>query len=250
MLGGYLNNAFGFRSNFLAIAFFVMISLVITLFSFKETLPKEKRMPLNVKSVLKDFKEVFCCLPFWQLTLVICLIFSSYIAFLSGTSVLFVVEFGMSKSVFPFVQGAILGGWVVGSFLLRPAITKWGIGKVKKIGLIACVVGGVELAIATLLAPRDPYLLTMGQPLYAFGANWIIGLYFPENMQILPHIKGTAASLITSARLLSAALIVGLTSALYNSTVYPLTAVVVGSLVLILPLLIMYEKRKATVPSA
>ncbi|MFS8563425.1 MAG: MFS transporter [Rhabdochlamydiaceae bacterium] len=189
ILGGYLNHAFGFRSNFLAIAIFVTIGLIITLISFEETLPKEKRMPLQFKSVVRDFKEAFLCAPFWQLTFMICLIFGSYIAFLSGTSVLFVVEFGMSKSIFPFVQAAILGGWVAGSLILNSSIAKWGIKKVKKMGLMACVAGGLELAIVTLLAPTDGYLLTIGMTVYAFGANWLFGLYFPESMAILPTSK-------------------------------------------------------------
>ena len=42
MLGGTLNNAFGFRSNFLAIAIFVLLSFIICMFFFGETLPKER----------------------------------------------------------------------------------------------------------------------------------------------------------------------------------------------------------------
>ncbi len=244
MLGGFLNNTFGFRSNFLVIAFFVAFSFIISLISFEESLPQEKRTPLQMKSILRDFKQALLCRSFWQLTFVMCLIFAAYIAFLSGTSVLFVVEFGMSKSVFPFVQAAILGGWVLGSLLLNRSIAKWGLAKIKRAGILFCVVGGLELALATLITPTNAYLLTVGMTLYAFGANWIIGLYFPESMEILPHIKGITASLVTSARLLIAALVVGLTSALYNATVYPLTAVVVGSLVVILPLLFSYEKKK------
>lgn len=253
VLGGYLNNAFGFRSNFLAIALFVCLSLIICLFFFEETLPKEKRPPLQIRGIVRDFKQALCSLPFWQLTIVISLLFSGYISFLSGTSVLFVVEFGMSKSIFPFIQAAILGGWVAGSLLLNRAIAKWGIPKVKKIGIILSVSGGVMLALVALVAPRDPYLLTSGIILYAFGANWIIGLYFPEGMELLPHIKGITASLLTSARLLFAALIVGLSSSLYNATVYPLAGVIVGTIVIILPTLIYYEKRRAenrsTLPS-
>ena len=79
---------------------------------------------------------------------------------------------------------------------------------------------------------------------YAFGANWIFGLYFPEGMELLPDIKGITASLLTSVRFLVAALVVGLTSMLYNSTIYPLTAVVVGTIVILLPTLIMYEKKR------
>jgi MFS transporter, DHA1 family, multidrug resistance protein len=247
MLGGYLNLAFGFRSNFLAIGIFVLISFIICLFYFDETLPLEKRISFKPKAVLRDFKEALTNLAFWQLTMVICLLFAGYIAFLSGSSVLFVVEFGMSKSIFPLIQAAILGGWVAGSLALKRSIQKWGILKIKKFSLALCIVGGVILALTTLLTPRDGYFLTIGMVIYAFGANWIIGLYFPESMEILPHIKGIAASLITSARLLIAALVVGMTSALYNGTVYPLSIVFLATVVISVPTLILYERKRLVV---
>lgn len=244
MLGGYLNYNFGFRSNFLAIAFFVALSFIICLLMFKETLPPRKRTPLNAAKVLSDFKRAFLCLPFWQITLVTSVIFGGYIAFLSGSSVLFVVEFGMSKSLFPFVQAAVLGGWVAGSLTIKRSMKKWGASMTKRAGLILCVLGGALLALITLAAPRDPYLLTSGMVLYAFGANWIIGLYFPEAMELLPDIKGVTASLLTSLRLVIAASVVALAGSLYNATVYPLSAIIIGSIFIILPMLIYYEKRK------
>lgn len=244
MLGGYLNQALGFRSNFLAIVLFVLLSFVVCLFFFEETLPVEKRIPLHWKNILKDFRRALTSLPFWQLTAVTSLLFAGYIAFLSGTALLFVVEFGMSKVIFPFVQAAVLGGWVAGSLLLTRAINKWGIFKIKRAGIALCLGGGIILALATGLTPRDPYLLTTGMVFYALGANWIIGLYFPESMEILPDIKGITASLLTSARLLIAALVVGMTSFLYNATIYPFSGVVLGSIALLLPILHFYEKRK------
>lgn len=245
MLGGYLNYNYGFRSNFLAIALFVLLSFAVTLWMLEETLPAGKRQPLNVKKVSSDFKRAFLHLPFWQITLATSVIFGGYIAFLSGSSVLFVVEFGMSKAIFPFIQAAILGGWVVGSLTTNRAIAKWGILKVKHAGIALTVLGGLILSLMTLIAPRDPYLLTIGMVFYAFGANWIFGLYFPEGMELLPDIKGLTASLLTSARLLIAALIVKLSSSIYNSTIYPLTALVVVTVVILLPILISYEKKRA-----
>lgn len=247
LMGGYLNQTYGFRSNFLAIALFVLLSFIICLFFFEETLPVEKRIPLRIKTILRDFKLAFTSVPFWQLTGVTSLLFAGYIAFLSGTALLFVVEFGMSKAIFPFVQASVLGGWVAGSLLLTRSINKWGIPKIKQAGIGLCLAGGIILALATWLTPRDPYLLTAGMVLYAFGANWIIGLYFPESMEILPDIKGITASLLTSARLLISALVVGLTSQLYNGTIYPFSAVVLGSIALLLPILFFYEKQKKVI---
>ncbi len=245
MLGGYLNQRYGFRSNFLAIAVFVMLSFIVCLFFFEESLPKEKRVPLQVKATLKDFRQVLCSVPFWQLTCVTSLLFAGYIAFLSGTSVLFVVEFGMSKTIFPFVQGAVLAGWVAGSLVLNRCIARWGVVNIKKSGSFLSGLGGVVLIVATLIAPKNPYLLTSGMVIYAFGANWVTGLYFPEGMEIFPSIKGICSSLLTSARLLIASLVVGLTSALYNGTIYPLAIVVFATIVAIVPILILYEKTKA-----
>jgi len=245
MLGGILNQSFGFRSNFLVIALFVLLSLIVCMLFLKETLPENRRTPFDLKMIVKDFKEAFSHLAFWQLTLVLSLLFGAYIAFLSGTSVLFVVEFGMSKKIFPLVQGAILGGWVLGSLFLNRALVKWGILKVKKTGIALIVIGSLFLFLLTLVAPRDPYLATSAVALYAVGANWVIGLYFPEGMELLPRIKGVTSSLLTSVRLLIGACIVGLTGSLYNATIYPLVFVILGAVLMILPTLFFYERAKA-----
>ncbi len=243
MLGGYLNLTFGFRSNFIAIAFFVLISLILSLLFFEETLIPEKRSPLKISSILRDFKIAFSSKPFWQLTLVMCVMFSAYIAFLSGTAILFVVEFGMSKVIFPFVQGAILGGWVIGSLTLDRALKNWGIPTIKKVGVTLSALFGLTAVILALIFPRDPYLLTAAMTFYAFGANWVIGLYFPEGMEILPHIKGITSSLMTSARLLVASITVSIVGATYNGTIYPLLIVIALTVAIIVPTLILYERQ-------
>lgn len=244
LAGGYLNQAYGFRSNFLAIGVFVLLSFLICLFLFDETLAKEKRAPFQGIKILKDFKRAFTSVPFWQMIVIVSLQFAGYLVFLSGTAVLFVVEFGVSKQLFPFFQAALLGAWLVASLTCSRAIAKWGTQQVKWIGTTLILIGGLGLAAATLFAPRDPYSLTFSMMIYAFGVNWTMGLYFPEGMEILPDIKGITASLLTSARLLITALVVGLASSLYDGTIYPISAVVLGIIVVILPTILLYERRQ------
>lgn len=248
MLGGYLNQAYGFRSNFLTIGIFVLVSFLICLFFFDETLAKEKRSPFHVKKILGDFKQALTCIPFWQITIIISFMFAGYLAFLSGTAVLFVVDFGMSKQLFPFFQAAILGAWLVASLSSTRSIRKWGTQRIKLVGTLLLALGGIELALTAWIAPQNPYLSTAGMMLYTFGCNWTINLYFPEGMELLPEIKGVTASLLTSARLLFTALIVGLASALYNGTIYPIIGVILGTLAVILPLIFLYERWRKTSP--
>jgi MFS transporter, DHA1 family, multidrug resistance protein len=250
MLGGALNHLFGFRSNFLAIGLFVLLSLAVCLFYFEESLEKEKRSPFQARKILRDFKEAFTCLPFWQLTVIMSFMFAGYLAFLSSTSVLFVVEFGMSKKVFPFFQAAILGAWLIGSLTCMRAIARFGIQRLKQVGTALIVIGGIGLAASALLAPVNPYFSTGAMLLYTFGCNWTISFYFPEGMELLPHIKGVTASLMTSARLLFAALIVGLGGYFYDGTIFPIVWIILGILALIVPTIFFYERWRKASPLA
>lgn len=250
LVGGYLNHLYGFRSNFVAIALLVSISLVITIFYFEESLPEEKRRPFERTKILRDFKKALTCLPFWQLTLVVCLVFSGYIGFLSTTAVLFVVEFGLDKHLLPLFQAALLASWLIASLACSTAQARWGTQGIKMIGTTLLVLGGVGFAAVALLFPVNPYPMTGMMTIYAFGANWAQGIYFPQSMELLPDIKGLTASLLTSLRLLLAAVIIGITSHFYNGTIYPLVFMVLGTISSILALVILFERaHKAEAPN-
>ena len=120
--------------------------------------------------------------------------------------------------------------------------------KVKMIGTILLVLGGIVFAITTALTPQDPYMLTLGMLFFTFGANWTMGLYFAEGMEILPDIKGVTASLLTSARLLVTAVIVGLASYFYDNTIVPIAVTIIGVVLICVPIIIFYERRKRLNP--
>lgn len=242
MAGGILNYFYGFRSNFLAIALCVLISLMISLCFFEESLPKEQRKPLQARKVLADFKSACTSLPFWQVILIVSLSNAGILAFLSVISVLFVADFGMSVQQLPLFQAANLGAWLAASLLFSRSMAHWGNQKVKKMGMSLLCIGGVGFVIAAFFAPQNPYVLTGCMMVYTFGVNWTQGLYFPEGMEILPEIKGVTASVLTSMRLLITALLVGAAGTLYNGTIFPLAAVIFSIVAILLPTLLFYEK--------
>jgi MFS transporter, DHA1 family, multidrug resistance protein len=244
MLGGYLNNFYGFRSNFLAIAICVFASLLICLFFFDETLPKDKRTPLKMAKIANDFKQVGLSIPFWQTMLIVSLLFSAYIAFLSCISVFFVLELGVSKGALPFYQLLLLAAWLAGNLTFKQVLAKWGIQKVKMIGTGLFAFGGLILLIGGWLLPQSPLLPTIGMMLYAMGANWVQGLYFPEGMELFPDIKGITSSFLTSARLLISAFVVGIASHLYDGTIYPIVIVISFVTVVILATIFSYERKR------
>jgi MFS transporter, DHA1 family, multidrug resistance protein len=248
MVGGYLNHAYGFRANFFAITICVFLSLMICFACFDETLPEKNRIPFQPKKIFNDFKKVSLSLPFWQTTVIVSLVFAGYLAFLSYISVLFVLEFGVSKQMLPFHQAALLGSWLIANLTCKRSLDRWGIPTIKKSGTVLFVSGGIGLVITSWIAPENPYLFTGCMTLYAFGINWVQGLYFPEGMELFPDIKGITASFLTSIRLLLSAGIVGLGSLFYNSTIYPIVTIIFGIVAIILAIIILYERNRYQAP--
>lgn len=244
MLGGYLNYTYGFRSNFLAIAITVVLSFVICALFFKEPLPRTKRVPLQVRAVARDFWSVLTHVPFWQLTLVVSLVFAGYLAFLATAAILFVLEFGVSKFAFPFFQAVILAGWLAASLCCSPAMARWGKDTVKRVGLALVGLGGAAFVAAAMLCPTDPYALTATMLVFIFGANWTQTLYFSELMEFNPEIKGIVASVLTSTRLLICAAVIAVSSHFYDATIMPVAVVILGVVVCVLALSWRYEKAR------
>lgn len=247
MAGGYLNNHFGFRSNFIAIATGVLASLLITLFFFSETLPSSKRTPFSLPKLLSDFKKVGASLPFWQTTVIVSVPFAGYLAFLSGISVLYILEFHIPKASLPYHQAAMLGSWLAASLTFKPYLKRYSIPNVKFVGTSLMLTGAVILAAACWIAPANPFVMTAALCFVAFGANWSQGLYFPECMELFPDIRGITASMLTSARLLITAATVGIASVLYNGTIYPIAGVVTAAIIIALMTTLWYERQRKAV---
>jgi len=111
--------------------------------------------------------------------MVISLIFAGYLVFLSISSVLFVLEFGIDKCTFPTTKPR---SWVLGlSQVLstRAALKNWVFHSSKSSErlhrLRRSMGSGRIFAVST---KRYPY--TSGMVIYTFGANWIQGLYFQK----------------------------------------------------------------------
>ena len=228
LVGGYLNYAYGFRSNFWAILVLVLASLFICLFFFEETLSCDKRGTFNTKSVFQDFRHVLSSGTFWRLTCLISLLWAGYMAFLSTTSVLFVVNFGISKTVFPFFQAILLMAYILASLLSNQVVKRWDIYRIKQAGVAFITTGGLLLGTFFMLAPKNAYLLTIAMMSYVFGVSWVQTPYLAELMNLFPHIKGIVSSLLTSIRLLLGAAIITAVSQSYDGTIYPVMMAVMG----------------------
>ena len=243
MLGGLLNDHYGFRSNFIAIFVTVLLSFVLCLLYLKETLPVEKRQPLKIGPIFQGYRKALTCWPFMQLNLLVGVLFAVYMSFVSTISVFFPLELGVSKTFFPLYQGSIIGSYVVGSLSFDRIVSKIGVPKIKAMGFILLAVSATVLPLAQWIAPQNAELLTVSMVPFGIGCSWLMVLYSGEVMNLLPEIKGTVAALLNSLRLLITSSLIGLNASLYDKSLFWTVAFSVGMSVLVLCLAYFYERK-------
>jgi len=250
LTGGILNQNFGFRANFLAIMGVVFLSWIISLVSFRETLPSSQRRLLQPRKLGKDFGRVFRSFAFWQMNLPVCLLFGGYLAFLSISAVLFVVEFRIPKTVYPYFQAAVLLGWLAASFTSSWCLKNWGTKRTKTIGIVVLGVSFIFFQLTCYFVPRNPYALTFFMVTYAFGYNWVQTPYFGEIMSLMPDIKGILGSIVTSCRLLLTSVVVAFSGQFYDRSIGSFSIAMWGIALIVAPMIWLRERAQPnSVPS-
>jgi len=241
LIGGFLTNTYGFRSNFITIALIVFFSFFAILIFFKESLPPSKRTPFSSKIIFEGFGRALTNNAFWHLTLIVSLLFSGYLLFLSNAAIFFVTRLGIPKPQFPFYQLLILGSYICGNLTAPSVSRRFSVDTLQTIGFWAIAIGGFGLVTITVLQSDNALLLTLPVAMYSFGAAWVQLPYLSSVMYILPDIKGIASSLLTSFRLLITAGLVGVVGSFYNDTIVPATVGV--AFATIVPLLLGWHYR-------
>jgi len=225
LLGGYLTVYWGFRANFTFILMLVLLSWAVCFLFYKESLPANERIPWDVRKLITDLKTIGSNGEFWRLVIVVSVLFGGYMTYLSGSAVVFVEELKVSTHHFPFYQATVLGAWLLASLVYKPALLNFGKACVQRVGIQCVVFGGFALCLVSWCTQTNALLLTLPMVPYTFGVNWVQGLLFPAAMELVPHCKGIAASLLTSLRLLITSWLVEWAAQHYNGTLWPATAV-------------------------
>ena len=248
LVGGWLNYHYGFRANFFVIASFVLVSLLLSLFFFKEPLPREARQPFQLPKVFNDFKKAMTSLSFWQVIWIVSFSNGGVLTYLSGISVLFVLEFGVSREVLPLFQVSILSAWLAASLTCSRTLLRWGLPKVKYSGLFCLIIGALGFSITTWLTPDNAYFFTVWMMVYTFWSELDFKDFIYPRGWKYAEIKGVTAEYLDEYAPSRYRRLRGLCSfPLLQCNGLSVAAAVLCTVVIILPTILFYEKsRKAS----
>ncbi|WP_082208690.1 multidrug effflux MFS transporter [Photobacterium angustum] len=245
LIGGWISLNMGYKANFMFIAILVLISAIKCFLFLPESLNIHKRKKIHPKRVATDYKTVLASSVFWYNTLITSLILAAYMIYVSNMSLLYVEQLNVSPDVFPLYQMATLGIFVIVSLNNGRLIDKYGIEKLKTIGLGLIFLTTLILFFASDGMMNSPQFLTGTMCLFSAGAGLSIGIFFAKSMQVFPELTGIAASLVTAIRLFIVSAAIDLGSNVYNGTTQSVIHVMTGVVVVLAVLSLLNLNRQA-----
>lgn len=192
VIGGALDEAFGWQATFLFLAACGMGVGLLAFFDQGETVAGAGT---SFGDQVKSYPELLRSQRFWGYVLCAAFASGAFFAFLGGASFVAADVFGLSPLATGFALGAPAIGYVTGNYISGRFSIRFGINKMILIGTIITAIGmGMSLLIS--IAGLSSALIFFG---FCTSVGLGNGLVMPNAtagmLSVRPHLAGTASGL-------------------------------------------------------
>jgi DHA1 family 2-module integral membrane pump EmrD-like MFS transporter len=229
VLGGYLSEAFGWRSSYMFLALFGIAVVITMMTSFKETLPKENR---RYERVTDSYRYVLSDRRFQGYLICLVAIFSGVAIFEAAAGVLLGGVLKLPATTVSLLFVLPIPGYLVGAALSSIIAAKKNEKSALTFGLFATMAGSLIVLIPGLMGQTTALTLIGGATLYFLGAGILFPAATTGALSPLPYHAGTGGAVLGGMQNLGAGL------ATLGASVIPTTdQMPLGALMLLMSLL-------------
>ena len=221
LIGGYLQQIFGWQANFYFLFGYSLIGFLLVLFFMPET--SQHRHPFCVKTIFSNAKEILSNRDYLRGLISNGLLYSIIILF--AVVAPFLIQNILHFSAVQFGHMALLIGvaWFFGSLTNRFTIHIPLAQKIKFCLLIMLIVSVVMLLVAVIL-PLS--IITLMAPIccLTYLGGIVFPTYFANSVSLFPTKTGSANALMGAAAFMIPSIISAFGTLLKSNTQLPLTA--------------------------
>lgn len=198
-----------------------------------ETLRTDRRQPLTLSAVGRAAREVFSQRRTVGLMVSMVFIFGIMNTYLAGTEVIISDVFGYG-TWFPLYFGCIAVLFAIMSLCNARLVGRVGVIRLLRREAVAGIITGLALLIVALVSSGRPnfWVFTVAICLCIPLAQGLAPMSNTLAMAPLPHIAGTASSIMGTTTFAGGALLGSLATGAFDGTVRPFTIFVVGYFVM------------------
>jgi DHA1 family bicyclomycin/chloramphenicol resistance-like MFS transporter len=164
LAGAYLSVTFGWRAVFAFMAVYGATIFLLTGIFLKETLPVERRIKINPRSMMANFGVLVRSRAFLSYGTCVFLLMGALMAFLTSTSSIALLFLKKTPYEFALASSSVMCGYVLSSFIAGRIVGRMGLERLIGLGSIIGAISGLLMlglaliGINTLWAIMVPML--------------------------------------------------------------------------------------------
>jgi DHA1 family bicyclomycin/chloramphenicol resistance-like MFS transporter len=214
ILGGYLNNLIGWRSNFGLLAIFSVMLIVASWRKLPETLPEPRRQPFRLKVIVGNYAHALRQPPFVLAILAVGFAFSGFALYISSAASFIITILGLSETSFGWLFIPFITGMVSGSMVNSRYAEKLAPETMIHYGQIAIALGAfTNFAYNAFFVATVPWAV-LPIFIYAFGLSLALPGMTVVTLGTFPTMRGMASSLQSFVQMTIFALVSGMVAPL------------------------------------
>jgi MFS transporter, DHA1 family, multidrug resistance protein len=234
-LGGVLQDAFGWRSTFVATLVLGGLLSLVVLRRLPETVPARSTAPLSLGAILRGFGVLARHPRFRVYVAVTTLLYAGLFAFISGSAFVLIGRYGLSPVAFGAAFALVSIGYVGGTLLAQALLGPRGPEAVLALGVATLAVGGLAMLACVAAGLGGAAGVVGPMMVYACG----VGMALPQGQALamtpFPERAGAASSLLGLCQMLVSAFVgLGVGAALGDSPLpLPIALAALGTAALV-----------------
>lgn len=241
VLGGYLTEAFGWRSSYMFLALFAIAVVITMMTSFKETLPKESRRNERVSD---SYRFVLSGRKFQGYLICLVATFAGVAIFEAAAGVLLGGVLQLPATTVSLLFVLPIPGYLIGAALSSLVAAKRNEKSALFVGLVAIMLGSLIVLIPGLFGHTTALTLIGGATIYFLGSGILFPAATTGALAPLPYHAGTGGAVLGGMQNLGAGLATLVASIIPTTDQMPLGALMLlMSVLALIGLIRVYRKQ-------
>ncbi|TFH79884.1 multidrug effflux MFS transporter [Pseudomonas kribbensis] len=196
-VGGFIDGQAGWRGVLFTLAVLGVLVTINSLLSLKETLPAERREPLNIPMIARTYARIASDRQFLLPTLAVSAVFFFLFAYIAGATFVYQSVYQLPAAQFGFLFGTTGVAILLGAMLAGRLVSCHGLGRMSIIG-VSCILLGACLALISAMVGAGLIGIVAGM------AIALLGLGIAETTLMSLVMSSQKKSLGSTAALLGA----------------------------------------------
>ena len=222
LIGGVLQTAFGWRSNFAFLFCFGAAAWIMVWFLLPETLRKRAPEPVSIASTVRSYRRFLADRGFViHLGIATCCLCGLFAWISSGAFVLQDI-YGLSPMAFGLAFTVAASGYLVGTSIAARFVMRWGSRRTMGLGAAAMALGGLTMILSVAFTSHGAWGVVAATGLYLVGMGMTLAQAQAGALLPYPDRAGAASSLLGFVTQTSSAIVGAILGHTLGLTAWPL----------------------------